>query len=231
MKFFLKGWPWVWLLLATLALMVENGFQHLLGTAIFGLLLGSIYSMVGLYLNSHLHRGRWKLSALGAFLGALWGVYSFWGTVPVRVMGPVFLMTLGLLLGCLVQSLAYLIASQRPPVPQPSKGSVESQWRSLGLTRITGQGAQVLAVQGVAEPIGEFEHGGDTDQYLEFAPGDRTIASWTPGKLQIFSTADRSSLGVLKDRGLLVATGHENGRVKLWSREQLPTVRWLQVAT
>ncbi len=201
MRFYLKGWPWIWIALATGALLAEYGFDHLGGTVIFGVSLGAIFSMVGLYLNSHLLRGRWKIPALGALVGLCYGVFSFWGKSPVSVVGPALFLIMGLFLGCVLQSLIYFLPGQRPQ--QSPTAPTADPWRSLGLTRVTGKGAQVLAVQGTSRPVAELKHGGDTDQYLEFSPDDRVLASWVPGKVEIFSTSDGSSLGVLKERALL----------------------------
>lgn len=212
MRFFIKGWPWIWLALATGAYLVEDGFDHLLGTAILGLSVGSVFSLVGLYLNTHLVRGRWRIPALGGVAGFVWVGYLHWNQPQIRLWGLAFALVLCILAGCLLQSVVYLFPGQKPLKPQAPTVAAEERWKSLGLTRITSDGAQVLAMQGAARPLRDFSHGGDTDQYLEFAPGDKVLASWIPGQLELFSTADGSSLGMLKDRGL-VGFSHDGAQL------------------
>lgn len=86
-----------------------------------------------------------------------------------------------------------------------AQGESNESAHGLGLMRVTSKGSQQLIVSGKAEPLFELSHGGDTDQYLEFCPHGRFLASWIPGRIDVFDLESRSSLGHLEanDRGLL----------------------------
>lgn len=213
MRLFVRSWPLPWLLLAIGALLLGGGMSAWLSALIGGILVGAIFSMVGLYLNYHLLRGHPTVPLLGLLGGLLWGAKVRLEHPNTAWLGVAFCMVIGLLAGCLVQSVISRLrgGQKRAGEENPEGALAAAGWRSLGLHQITSAGARILAMRGEARPTRELEHGGDTDQYLEFSPDSSTLACWIPGQVELFSVESGASLGRLENRAFcgFAAEGRE----------------------
>lgn len=211
MKHLSKGNAWLafWLVAPILAIVADHGIpeEDMVSVFISLLVLTPVLFvsvMMGYYFLSHVRKGRYLVAAGVTTVGFLKSVVDMKESLTPEWTFAIFMLLFWMMVGSLLQSIvSKVLGPKMRPNQAPGKASDQASWVSLGLTRVGPQGAEGLAIQGRARPTLEFEHGGFTDQYIEFAPSSTYLATWTPERLEVFLVSDGSSLGSFPERAFV----------------------------